>query len=58
MKIVFDNADAVIPSLGGSRGMTGIPRLTTFAWVFGVFVLGIIAGFWIHKRGWIQSEEF
>ncbi len=42
MKIVFDNADAVIPSLGGSRGMTGIPRLTTFAWVFGVFVIGII----------------
>ncbi|MBW3019261.1 hypothetical protein KY329_03695 [Candidatus Woesearchaeota archaeon] len=23
-----------------------------------LFVLGIIAGFWIHKRGWIQSEEF
>lgn len=42
MKIVFDNADALIPSLGGSRGMTGIPRLTTFAWVFGVFVLGVI----------------
>ncbi|MDH5187081.1 MAG: branched-chain amino acid ABC transporter permease [candidate division WOR-3 bacterium] len=42
MKIVFDNADAIIPSLGGSRGMTGIPRLTSFAWVFAVFVLGII----------------
>jgi branched-chain amino acid transport system permease protein len=42
MKIVFDNADALIPSLGGSRGMTGIPRLTSFAWVFGVFVLGVI----------------
>lgn len=23
-----------------------------------LFVLGIISGFWIHKRGWIQSEEF
>uniref|UniRef100_A0A7C6A997 Branched-chain amino acid ABC transporter permease n=1 Tax=candidate division WOR-3 bacterium TaxID=2052148 RepID=A0A7C6A997_UNCW3 len=42
MKIIFDNADAVIPSLGGSRGMTGIPRLTNFTWVFTVFVLAVL----------------
>ncbi len=39
VKVMFDNADAVLPTLGGSRGMTGIPRYTTFAWVF----LGTIA---------------
>lgn len=42
MKIFFDNADAIIPSLGGSRGMTGIPRLTNFAWVFFVLVIVVI----------------
>lgn len=42
MKIIFDNADAVIPSLGGSRGMTGIPRLTNFTWVFIVFILAVL----------------
>jgi hypothetical protein len=23
-----------------------------------LFILGIIVGFWIHRKGWIQSEEF
>ena len=23
-----------------------------------LYLLGIIVGFWIHKRGWLQSEEF
>ena len=40
MKVLFDNSDVVVPMLGGSAGMSGIPRLTTFAWVF---VLGVIA---------------
>lgn len=39
MKVLFDNSDAVIPMMGGSAGMTGIARLTNFAWVF-VFALG------------------
>jgi branched-chain amino acid transport system permease protein len=34
VKVLFDNADAVIPKLGGSRGMLGIPRYTNFAWTF------------------------
>lgn len=42
VKICFDNADALIPSLGGSRGMTGIPRLTNFAWVFWLFVVSLV----------------
>ena len=28
MKVFFDNADSLVPQLGGARGMTGIPRLT------------------------------
>lgn len=28
VKVLFDNADAVIPGLGGSRGMVGIPKHT------------------------------
>lgn len=44
MKVLFDNSDQVIPMMGGSAGMSGIPKLTNFAWVFvsalaAVFVL-------------------
>ncbi|MEO0093279.1 MAG: branched-chain amino acid ABC transporter permease [candidate division WOR-3 bacterium] len=42
VKIFFDNADALIPSLGGSRGMIGIPKLTTFAWVYFIFIIAVI----------------
>ncbi|MDA8219871.1 MAG: branched-chain amino acid ABC transporter permease [Dehalococcoidales bacterium] len=42
VKVLFDNADAVIPAMGGSRGMTGIPKLTTFAWAFFVLVAAVI----------------
>lgn len=34
VKVIFDNADAVIPRLGGSRGMGGIVHYTNFPWVF------------------------
>jgi branched-chain amino acid transport system permease protein len=33
MKVLFDNADAFLPQLGGARGMTGIPRMTSTPWV-------------------------
>ncbi len=39
MKVVFDNADSVLPQLGGARGMTGIARMTSIPWV----VLGLAA---------------
>jgi branched-chain amino acid transport system permease protein len=42
VKVLFDNADAVFPVLGGSRGMVGIPKLTNFAWVFILVVIGVI----------------
>ncbi len=37
VKILFDNADALTPKLGGSRGMLGIPKYTNLEIVF-VFV--------------------
>lgn len=38
MKVIFDNADAVIPRLGGSRGMGTIPKFTNFTWSFFVTI--------------------
>ena len=42
VKVLFDNSDKVIPMMGGSRGMSGIPRLTTFAWVFPLAVVAVV----------------
>ncbi len=42
IKVLFDNADAVFPVLGGSRGMVGIPKLTNFTWVFILVVFAVI----------------
>lgn len=47
IKVLFDNADAVIPSLGGSRGMVGIPKHTnlTLTFLFLLAALVIIRNF-------------
>jgi len=42
VKVVFDNADAVIPVMGGSRGMLGIPKFTVFPLTFFLMVGAII----------------
>jgi branched-chain amino acid transport system permease protein len=42
VKVLFDNADAVFPVLGGSRGMVGIPKLTNFTWVFILVILAVV----------------
>ncbi|MEO0074904.1 MAG: branched-chain amino acid ABC transporter permease [candidate division WOR-3 bacterium] len=42
VKVIFDNADKLLPVLGGSRGMVGIPTLTNFTWVFIIVLLAII----------------
>lgn len=42
VKVIFDNADKLLPVLGGSRGMVGIPTLTNFTWVFIIVILAII----------------
>lgn len=42
VKVLFDNADTVIPALGGSRGMLGIPRFTVFPLTYLFLILAII----------------
>lgn len=42
VKVLFDNADVLIPAMGGSRGMTGIPKATSFGWAFFVMLAAII----------------
>ncbi|MBP2017783.1 branched-chain amino acid transport system permease protein [Symbiobacterium terraclitae] len=41
VKVLFDNSDKISKLLGGSMGMMGIPRITTFTWVFWCAVLVI-----------------
>lgn len=43
VKVLFDNADAVIPRLGGSRGMLGIPKFTNFTWTYLLTIAAILA---------------
>jgi branched-chain amino acid transport system permease protein len=42
IKVLFDNADAVIPSLGGSRGMVGIPKYTNLTITFFFLFIAIL----------------
>lgn len=43
MNVLFKNSDKLIPVMGGSCGMRGIARLTSFAWVFIVAVAALVA---------------
>lgn len=38
VKVALDNANKLIPDLGGATGMTGVPQAANFDWIF-VFVL-------------------
>lgn len=40
--VFFNNADQLIPTMKGARGMVAIPRLTTWPWVLGVFAVTIV----------------
>jgi branched-chain amino acid transport system permease protein len=40
--VFFNNADQLIPTMKGARGMVAIPRLTTWPWVLGVFAVAIV----------------
>ncbi|GAB4229562.1 MAG: branched-chain amino acid ABC transporter permease [Deltaproteobacteria bacterium] len=42
MKVLFDNADAFLPVLGGARGMTGISRLTSVPWAAAGLVAAVL----------------
>jgi branched-chain amino acid transport system permease protein len=51
MKVVFDNADAFLPELGGARGMTGIARMTSVPWAVGFLVVSTL-----FARNLVQSS--
>jgi len=42
MKVLFDNADAILPELGGARGMTGIAKLTSVPWALLALLLSAV----------------
>ncbi len=42
VKVIFDNADAVIPKMGGSRGMGGIVHFTNFPWIFFMTIAAVL----------------
>jgi branched-chain amino acid transport system permease protein len=42
VKVLLDNSDKVVLAMGGSAGMSGIPRLTSFGWVFGLALVAVI----------------
>ncbi|MCX7994536.1 MAG: branched-chain amino acid ABC transporter permease [candidate division WOR-3 bacterium] len=42
VKVLLDNADALIPVLGGSRGMLGIPKFTVFPITYLFFIIAIV----------------
>ena len=43
MNVLFKNSDKLIPVMGGSCGMRGIGKLTSFAWVFLIALAAILA---------------
>ncbi|MGE5618964.1 MAG: branched-chain amino acid ABC transporter permease [Sphingomonadaceae bacterium] len=42
VKVAFDNADALIPAMGGARGMTGIVKLTSWPWVAVAAIVAVV----------------
>ncbi|MGD2105555.1 MAG: branched-chain amino acid ABC transporter permease [Anaerolineae bacterium] len=40
--VFFNNADQLIPTMKGARGMVAIPKLTTWPWVVGAFAVAIV----------------
>jgi branched-chain amino acid transport system permease protein len=42
VKVLLDNSDKVVPMMGGSRGMSAIPKLTTWLWVFPLAVAAVV----------------
>jgi branched-chain amino acid transport system permease protein len=40
--VFFNNADQLIPTMKGARGMVAIPRLTTWPWVLGIFAVALV----------------
>ncbi len=42
VKVALDNADKLIPDLGGARGMMGTPQLASLEWLFFIALIVII----------------
>lgn len=42
VRVAFENADSLIPAMGGARGMTGIVKLTSWPWVAAIAILAVI----------------
>jgi len=42
VKVFFDNADSFLPIMGGARGMTAIPKITSFPWVAATLIIAVI----------------
>jgi len=40
--VFFNNADQLIPTMKGARGMVAIPRLTTWPWILGIFAVALV----------------
>jgi len=53
VKVALDNFDRLIPMMGGSRGMSGIPKLTNFTvtYVFGVLAILFLRNFVFSSHG-------
>lgn len=51
-KVGFDNANKVIPAMGGATGMTGVPQVASFDWIFLFFILSVILA-----RNFVQSAQ-
>jgi branched-chain amino acid transport system permease protein len=42
VKVALDNLDGLIPMMGGSRGMSGIPKLTDFTITYALTILSVL----------------
>jgi len=50
MKVIFDNADAILPELGGARGMTGIAKRTSVPWaLFALLLSAVVVRNLVHS---------
>lgn len=52
VKVALDNFDRLIPMMGGSRGMSGIPKLTNFTITY---ILGVVAI--VFLRNFVYSSH-
>ena len=42
VKVMLDNTDKLVPAMGGSRGMLGIPQVSNFTWIYWLMVATVL----------------